>query len=69
VQDKVNAKKVKGKPVKTERLVIQLDNLKMKRCIAVCFVLICNLLNAQVQFEARVSKTTLGLNERLRMIL
>ncbi|MFV8351463.1 BatD family protein [Flavobacterium sp. XS2P14] len=39
----------------------------MKRCIAVCFVLICNLLNAQVQFEARVSKTTLGLNERLRI--
>lgn len=39
----------------------------MKRCIAVCLVLICNLLNAQVQFEARVSKTTLGLNERLRI--
>ena len=39
----------------------------MKRCIVVCFVLICNLLNAQVQFEARVSKTTLGLNERLRI--
>ncbi len=39
----------------------------MKRCIAVCFVLICNLLSAQVQFEARVSKTTLGLNERLRI--
>jgi len=48
-------------------LVIQLDDLKMKRCIAVCFVLICNLLNAQIQFEARVSKTTLGLNERLRI--
>ena len=48
-------------------MVIQLDDLKMKRCIAVCFVLICNLLNAQVQFEARVSKTTLGLNERLRI--
>ena len=39
----------------------------MKRCIAICFVLICNLLSAQVQFEARVSKTTLGLNERLRI--
>ena len=48
-------------------MVIQLDDLKMKRCIVVCFVLICNLLNAQVQFEARVSKTTLGLNERLRI--
>ncbi len=48
-------------------MVIQLDDLKMKRCIAVCLVLICNLLNAQVQFEARVSKTTLGLNERLRI--
>ena len=48
-------------------MVIQLDDLKMKRCIAICFVLICNLLSAQVQFEARVSKTTLGLNERLRI--
>lgn len=29
--------------------------------------MVCNLLSAQVQFEARVSKTTLGLNERLRI--
>ena len=29
--------------------------------------MVCNLLNAQVQFEARVTKTTLGLNERLRI--
>jgi hypothetical protein len=59
----------KGKPVKTEKIGNSIRQFENERCIAVCFVLICNLLNAQVQFEARVSKTTLGLNERLRMIL
>ncbi|RDI56884.1 BatD family protein [Flavobacterium glaciei] len=39
----------------------------MKRFIAVLILMVCNLLNAQVQFEARVTKTTLGLNERLRI--
>ena len=29
--------------------------------------MVCSLVSAQVQFEARVSKTTLGLNERLRI--
>ena len=29
--------------------------------------MVCNLLSAQVQFEARVSKATLGINERLRI--
>jgi len=48
-------------------LVVQLDNLKMKRFIAVLVLMVCNLLSAQVQFEARVSKATLGINERLRI--
>lgn len=48
-------------------MVVQLDNLKMKRFIAVLVLMICNLLSAQVQFEARVSKATLGINERLRI--
>ncbi|MFV8341450.1 BatD family protein [Flavobacterium sp. XS2P39] len=39
----------------------------MKKFIAVVVLLVCNSLSAQVQFEARVSKTTLGLNERLRI--
>jgi hypothetical protein len=38
----------------------------MKRYI-VLLLLCCNGLWAQVQFEAKVSKTTLGLNERLRI--
>jgi len=39
----------------------------MKRVIAVLVFMVCNLLSAQVQFEARVSKATLGINERLRI--
>lgn len=39
----------------------------MKKYIAVIVFLVCSSLSAQVQFEARVSKTTLGLNERLRI--
>jgi hypothetical protein len=48
-------------------LVIQLESLKMKKYIAAIVFLVCSSLSAQVQFEARVSKTTLGLNERLRI--
>ena len=48
-------------------MVIQLDSLKMKKYIAAIVLLVCGTLSAQVQFEARVSKTTLGLNERLRI--
>ncbi len=48
-------------------MVIQLDSLKMKKYIAAIVLLVCSSLSAQVQFEARVSKTTLGLNERLRI--
>lgn len=48
-------------------MVIQLDSLKMKKYIAAIVFLVCSSLSAQVQFEARVSKTTLGLNERLRI--
>jgi len=48
-------------------LVIQLEILKMKKYIAAIVFLVCSSLSAQVQFEARVSKTTLGLNERLRI--
>ena len=40
--------------------------LKMKRIVIILF-LITNSLFAQVQFEAKVSKNTLGLNERLRI--
>ena len=39
----------------------------MKKYIAAIVLLVCSSLSAQVQFEARVSKTTLGLNERLRI--
>lgn len=48
-------------------MVIQLYSLKMKKYIAAIVFLVCSSLSAQVQFEARVSKTTLGLNERLRI--
>lgn len=48
-------------------MVIQLESLKMKKYIAAIILLVCSTLSAQVQFEARVSKTTLGLNERLRI--
>lgn len=48
-------------------MVIQLDSLKMKKYFAAIVLLVCSSLTAQVQFEARVSKTTLGLNERLRI--
>lgn len=39
----------------------------MKKNILIILLLFGNLLLAQVQFEAKVSKTTLGLNERLRI--
>ncbi|WP_091203445.1 BatD family protein [Flavobacterium xueshanense] len=39
----------------------------MKKYLAAIVLLVCSTLSAQVQFEARVSKTTLGLNERLRI--
>lgn len=48
-------------------MVIQLESLKMKKYIAAIVLLVCSTLGAQVQFEARVSKSTLGLNERLRI--
>lgn len=39
----------------------------MKKIIFIALLFITNLLFAQVQFEAKVSKTSLGLNERLRI--
>ena len=39
----------------------------MKKYLAAIVLLLCTSLSAQVQFEARVSKTTLALNERLRI--
>ena len=39
----------------------------MKKFIIAIVLIACNPLLAQVQFEAKVSKTTLGLNERLRI--
>ena len=39
----------------------------MKKFIIAIALILCNSLLAQVQFEAKVSKTTLGLNERLRI--
>ncbi|NDP25809.1 MAG: protein BatD [Flavobacterium sp.] len=39
----------------------------MKKFIIAIVLIACNSLGAQVQFEAKVSKTTLGLNERLRI--
>ncbi|MGV9002617.1 BatD family protein [Flavobacterium sp.] len=39
----------------------------MKRLVILAVILISNLLNAQVEFEAKVSKTSLGLNEKLRV--
>jgi hypothetical protein len=48
-------------------LVIQLEDFKMKKFIVAIVLMVCSSVSAQVQFEARVSKTTLGLNERLRI--
>ena len=39
----------------------------MKKFIIAIVLIACNSILAQVQFEAKVSKTTLGLNERLRI--
>jgi len=39
----------------------------MKKFIVAIVLTVCNSLLAQVQFEAKVSKTTLGINERLRI--
>ncbi|TDE03907.1 BatD family protein [Flavobacterium sandaracinum] len=39
----------------------------MKNYIVAIVLLVCSTLGAQVQFEARVSKSMLGLNERLRI--
>jgi len=39
----------------------------MKKIIVLIVVLITHLLNAQIQFDAKVSKNTLGINERLRI--
>lgn len=39
----------------------------MKRIVVLLFLIIGNLALAQVQFEAKVSKNSLGLNERLRI--
>ncbi|MDD5149393.1 MAG: BatD family protein [Flavobacterium sp.] len=39
----------------------------MKKSIVAIVLMVCNSLLAQVQFEAKVSKNTLGLNERLRI--
>lgn len=39
----------------------------MKNFIIALVLVVCNSLMAQVQFEAKVSKTTLGINERLRI--
>ncbi|POY40041.1 hypothetical protein C3L50_09495 [Flavobacterium alvei] len=39
----------------------------MKKFIIAIVLIACNSLLAQVQFEAKVSKTTIGLNERLRI--
>jgi hypothetical protein len=41
--------------------------MKMIRCIITLILISFNTLLAQVQFEAKVSKNTLGLNERLRI--
>jgi hypothetical protein len=46
---------------------MQSDTFKMKKFLVAIFFLLCSTIIAQVQFEARVSKTTLGLNERLRV--
>lgn len=39
----------------------------MKRLVVLAVILIGNLLNAQVEFEAKVSKNSLGLNEKIRV--
>ncbi len=44
-----------------------IENLKMKKLVALFFLIASNSLLAQVQFEAKVSKNSLGVNERLRI--
>jgi hypothetical protein len=39
----------------------------MKKVVLICLLFIGNLLSAQVQFEAKVSRNTVGLNERFRI--
>ena len=39
----------------------------MKKNLVLVLLFLCNVILAQVQFEAKVSKTSLGLNERLRI--
>jgi hypothetical protein len=46
---------------------VQFQILKMKKYLVAIIFLVCGSISAQVQFEARVSKTTLALNERLRI--
>ena len=46
---------------------MQSHTLKMKKYLVAIVLLVCGSLSAQVQFEARVSKTTVALNERLRI--
>jgi hypothetical protein len=41
--------------------------MKMKKCIVLFLILITQSIFAQVEFEAKVSKTSLGLNEKLRI--
>ena len=41
--------------------------MKMKKIVILILLLVGNSLFAQVQFEAKVSKNSLGLNERLRV--
>lgn len=44
-----------------------IENLKMKKLVALFFFIASNSLLAQVQFEAKVSKNSLGVNERIRI--
>jgi hypothetical protein len=48
-------------------LFYDLEYMKMKKIIVLILVGLVHSLSAQVQFEAKVSKNSLGLNERLRV--
>ena len=62
VQEKINASKAKGVKVKTDK-----DWQYMRFKLLYIIIFSFNILVGQVDFKAKASKTTLGVNERLQI--
>ena len=67
VQDKINAKKIKGAPARGKKRLVIVMLKFLKLYFFSFFVILAFNLQAQVSFDAKVSKKRLGLNERLRI--